>query len=80
VLNWEHEVEIRVRQSPDWRCAERHSGEWRSRDRRTEVSNRGCVSSSAEDLLNLSGQIEIIFRQTSGAVGAEIHGHFVPGI
>src|SRR5450759_856799 len=31
---WELGVEIRVRQSPDWRVAPRHSGEWRSRDRR----------------------------------------------
>jgi len=31
--------EIRVRQSPDWRFAERHSGEWRSRDRRQAELN-----------------------------------------
>ena len=31
---WELGIEIRVRQSPDWRFACRHSGEWRSRDRR----------------------------------------------
>jgi hypothetical protein len=30
---WELGVEIRVRQSPDWRVAGRHSGEWRSRER-----------------------------------------------
>jgi hypothetical protein len=36
--------------------------------------------STTVDFLNLSGQAEIIFRQPSGAVGAEIHGHFVPGI
>ena len=33
----ELEVEIWVRQSPDWRFAGRHSGEWRSRDRRPAV-------------------------------------------
>jgi hypothetical protein len=32
-LSWKLGVELRARQSPDWRCARRHSGEWRSRDR-----------------------------------------------
>src|ERR1700730_4216046 len=77
---WELEVESRVRQSPDWRFGRRRSGEWRSRDRRPELLNRTSACSPAEYLLNLSGQVEIIFRQASGAMGAQIHGHFVPGI
>src|ERR1700674_3802539 len=36
---WELGVEIRVRQSPDWRFAGRHSGEWRSRARRPAELN-----------------------------------------
>ena len=46
---WELVVETRVRQSPDWRFAGRHSGEWRSRDRRlAEVS----LNSQVEPILN----------------------------
>src|ERR1700676_1865760 len=45
-------VEIRIRQSPDWRLAGRHSGEWRSRDRRpAEISQRGRISTEEYDVL-----------------------------
>ena len=39
-LIWELGVEIRVRQSPDWRVTRRHSGQWRSRDRRPAALKR----------------------------------------
>jgi hypothetical protein len=55
---WELGVEIRVRQSPDWRLASRHSGEWRSRDRRP-----------AE--LNLNFQLEPLPAAFSQALGSD---------
>jgi hypothetical protein len=37
-------------------------------------------SSTAVDLLHLPSKLEIIFRQAAGAVRAQIHGDFVPGV
>ena len=36
--------------------------------------------SAALDLLHLPGKLEIIFRQAAGAVRAQIHRDFVPGV
>src|SRR5712691_4313023 len=55
---WELWAEIRVRQSPDWRFGSRHSGEWRSRDRRP-----------AE--LNLNFQLEPLPTASSHAFGSD---------
>src|ERR1700687_5572804 len=56
---WELGVEIRVRQSPDWRFASRHSGEWRSRDRRQAEIN---LNSRVESIPNALGRgVDVIF-------------------
>jgi hypothetical protein len=45
ILMWETGVQTRERQSPDWRFAGRHSGEWRSRESR-EIKK--CLCSATD--------------------------------
>ena len=48
--------ETRERQSPDWRIARRHSGEWRSRARRKARKHRK-LSHAAADYFAVGGGV-----------------------
>ena len=56
--------ETRERQSPDWRIARRHSGEWRSQARRKARSDRKLSHAAAADYFAVGGEVTtaVIFR------------------